>query len=261
MDDGGADETVRIEETDAQHVAVVRIDRPEKRNALDGATREQLVDRLTTAVDEGARAIVLTGTGKTFASGADLEEMRERTVPEQREFIAVPRMYEAVEALDRPVIAAINGHALGAGLELALACDVRVAAEDAKLGSPEVRLGLIPGGGATQRLPRLVGLGEAMRLVLTGDAVEAARADEIGLIEEVAGDALAAAVELAGRMARWSPVALSAAKKALRASWNKSLHAGLTEEVDRFAQVFGSRDAQEGIEAFLEKREPEFSGE
>ncbi len=258
----GDETTVRTETTDAEHVSVVRIDRPSKRNALDGPTREALVDALEGAVDEGARAIVLTGSEGTFAAGADLAEMKARSVEEQREFIAMPRMYEAIEALDAPVIAAINGHALGAGLELALACDVRLAASSAKLGSPEVRLGLIPGGGGTQRLPRLVGLGQAMRLVLTGDAVEADEARELGLVEQVAApDALETqAVELAGRMARWSPVALAAAKAALRESWRTHQAEGLRREIDAFAEVFASHDAQEGIEAFLEKRDPEFQG-
>lgn len=254
--------TVRTEPTDHEHVQIVRIDRPAKRNALDGATREALVATLRDAVDEGARALVLTGSGKTFAAGADLSEMQSRTTAEQRAFIGLPRMYEAIEALDAPVIAAINGHALGAGLELALACDVRLAAESAKLGSPEVRLGLIPGGGGTQRLPRLVGLGQAMRLVLTGDAVEATEARELGLVEQVteADELEEAAVEMAGKMARWSPVALAAAKHALRQSWSTHLHEGLRREIDGFAEVFGSRDAEEGIAAFLEKRDPEFEG-
>lgn len=258
----GDDETVRAEDADAEHVRVVRIDRPAKRNALDGATREALVGSLEQAVDEGARAIVLTGADGTFAAGADLAEMKERSVAAQRDYIGMPRMYEAVEALEAPVIAAINGHALGAGLELALACDVRLAASTAKLGAPEVRLGLIPGGGGTQRLPRLIGLGQAMRLVLTGDAVEADEAYELGLIEDVAApDALESqAVELAGRMARWSPVALAAAKAALRESWRTHQPEGLRREIDAFAEVFASHDAQEGIEAFLEKRDPEFEG-
>lgn len=262
MSDASTSGRIQVEETDADHVALVRIDRPEKRNALDQATREALMDALDRTIETGTRAIVLTGSGKMFAAGADLAEMRERTVEEQRSFVSLPRMYETIGSLDAPVVAAINGHALGAGLELALACDVRVASREAKVGSPEVRLGLIPGGGATQRLPRLVGLGEAMRLVLTGDTVEAPRAREIGLVEEVAepDQVVADAVELAGRIARWSPVALAHAKKALLASAKRSLDEGLKEEADRFVEVFASEDAQEGIEAFLEDREPEFRG-
>jgi enoyl-CoA hydratase len=251
---------VRLEDPAPEGVRLARIDRPSKRNALDEATREALLDALDEAVEDGARALVIAGTGGTFASGADLEEMQARSVDEQRDYLAPPRMYEAVEALERPVLAAVNGHALGAGLELALACDVRVAEHGAKLGSPEVRLGILPGGGATQRLPRLVGLGDAMRLVLTGDAVDAEEADELGLVQAATDDAEARALELAGRMARWSPVALARAKRALRAAWRTHLPEGLGREVDAFAEAFGSHDAREGIEAFLEDRDPEFEG-
>jgi len=254
------DERVRIEDRGGEGVRLVRIHRPDKRNALDGPTREALLDRIEEVVEDGARVLVLTGSEGTFASGADLAEMRERSVDEQRDFVALPRMYERIEGLPTPVIAAIDGHALGAGLELALACDVRVAAEGTKLGSPEVNLGIIPGGGATQRLPRLVGLGQAMRLVLSGDLVAAGEARELGMVEVHAdeGEAVDEALGLAGSMADHSAVALAGAKRAMRDSWQTHLAEGLRREIDRFADVFGSRDAQEGIEAFLEDREPEF---
>lgn len=256
----GDEARVRLEEAEPEGVAIVRIDRPEKRNALDGATREALLSRMEQAIADGARVLVLTGTEGTFASGADLAEMRERSVQEQRAFISPPRMYERVEGLSVPVIAAIDGHALGAGLELALACDVRVAEEGAKLGSPEVNLGIIPGGGATQRLPRLVGLGQAMRLVLTGQLVDAAEARELGLVEVASeeGEAVADALELAGAMAEHSAVALAGAKRALRASWRTHLAQGLRREIDAFSDVFASHDAGEGIDAFLEDRDPAF---
>lgn len=254
--------TIRSEETGHEHVRLVRIHRPEKRNALDQATREALVDALEEGVKAGARALVLTGTEKSFASGADLAEMRERSVSEQRDYLHPPRLYEQIEALPAPVIAAINGFALGAGLELALACDVRIAARSAKLGAPEVRLGLIPGGGGTQRLPRLVGMGEAMRMVLTGEILEAQQARERGLVQAIVDrDELEQeALELAGRMARWSPIALANAKKALQQAWRRPLQEGLSREVDAFCDAFASRDAKEGIDAFLEGREPTFDG-
>lgn len=255
-------ETVRLEGTNDPHVALVRITRAQARNALDVPTREGIVARLRQAQGDGARAVVLTGTERSFAAGADLREMAGRTVAEQRAFLSLPRMYEAIEALPLPVIAAINGHALGAGLELALACDVRLAARGAKLGSPEIRLGIIPGGGATQRLARLIGLGQAMRLILTGDPVDAEEALRLGIVEGLSEpDALEAdALALAGRMARWSPIALGAAKRAVRQSWQAHLAGGLREEVDLFAEVFASDDAREGLAAFLEKRAPRFEG-
>lgn len=253
-------DTVALEQPGAEGIALVRIDRPAKRNALDGPTRQALVSRMEQAIAEGARVLVLAGTEGTFASGADLAEMHERTVNEQRAFISPPRMYERIEGLPAPVIAAIDGHALGAGLELALACDVRIASEGAKLGSPEVNLGIIPGGGATQRLPRLIGLGQAMRLVLTGELVEAQQAAELGIVEETTseGQAEQEALALAGSMAEHSAVALAGAKRALRASWRTHLAEGLGEEIDQFVKVFASHDASEGIGAFLEDREPRF---
>lgn len=252
--------TVQLEHAGAEGVSLVRIDRPDKRNALDDATRQALLDVMEGAIEEGSRVLVLTGSEGTFASGADLAEMRDRTVEEQRSFISPPRMYERIEGLSAPVIAAVNGHALGAGLELALACDVRLASASAKLGSPEVKLGIIPGGGATQRLPRLVGLGQAMRLVLTGEIVEAQQAEELGIVQATTpeGESVEQAIELAAQMAENSAVALSAAKRALRASWRKPLAEGLQAEIDQFCRAFASHDADEGITAFLEKRDPVF---
>jgi enoyl-CoA hydratase len=253
-------DTVETEDRGPDGVTVLRIDRPEKRNALDGPTRQALLAAAEQAIADGARVLVITGTEGSFASGADLAEMRERTTEEQRAFISLPRMYERIEGLSAPVIAAINGHALGAGLELALACDVRLAARGAKLGSPEVNLGIIPGGGATQRLPRLVGLGDAMRLVLTGDLVGAGEADELGLVEKATDEdaVVDEALALAGSMAEHSAVALAGAKRALRASWRTDLAVGLRREIDAFTEVFSSHDAKEGIDAFLEDRDPAF---
>jgi enoyl-CoA hydratase len=257
-----AGQRVQVDEP-GEHVRVVRIDRPDARNALDQATREAMLDSMEAAVNEGARVIVLTGTGSSFASGADLEEMRARSVDEQKAYLSPPRMYEQIEALEVPVIAAINGYALGAGLELALACDVRLASTAAKVGAPEVGLGIIPGGGGTQRLPRLIGLGDAMMLVLTGEVIDADRARVAGIVQETCEDDVLheRAVELAEQMASNAPVALAEAKQALRASWRAHVAEGLRREVEHFAEAFATDDADEGIDAFLEKREPEFTGE
>lgn len=258
----GEEGTIRTETTSHEHVRLVRIHRPEKRNALDEATRESLLHALEASIEEGARALIVTGTRKSFASGADLAEMRERNTPEQRAYLNPPRLYEQIEALPAPVIAAINGFALGAGLELALACDVRLAAEPAKLGAPEIRLGIIPGGGGTQRLPRLIGMGQAMRMVLTGEILDASTAHERGLVQDVttADELETDAVELASRMARWSPIALANAKRALQQAWRRPIQEGLSREVDAFCDAFASHDAKEGIDAFLEGQDPSFEG-
>ena len=172
------------------------------------------------------------------------------------------RVFEEVAAYPKPTIAMVQGYCLGGGCELALACDLRVAGESARFGQPEVRLGLIPGGGATQRLPRLVGTGAALRLVLTGEPIDAAEAYRLGLVEWLVPDAelrprtLAVATTLAER----SPVALRAAKAAVRAAWEMPLSAGLAHEIELFLACFASADGQEGIRAFVEKRVPEFSG-
>ena len=246
-------------------VATVTLDRPDARNALDAGLRAELKRVLGAIDDSGVRVVVLTGSAeaKAFVAGADVREIRERTAIEQREASKRPRVYELVDELRQPVIARINGHALGGGCELALACDVRIAHERAKLGQPEIPLGLIPGGGATQRLPRLVGEGQAMRLILSGELVDAAEAREIGLVEEVCADVDAldeAVYELAGSMAAKSPVALELAKEAVKTASRTGLDQGIDHEAELFVQLFATRDKNEGIDAFFEDREPEWEG-
>ncbi|WP_327052092.1 enoyl-CoA hydratase/isomerase family protein [Halomicrococcus gelatinilyticus] len=249
----------------ADHVATVTLSRPDARNALNAQLRAELKDVLDAveASDE-VRVVVLTGSedSGSFVAGADVKELRERGPIEQREASKRPRVYEYVDDLEKPVIARINGHALGGGCELAQACDVRIAREDAKLGQPEINLGIMPGGGGTQRLARLVGEGQAMRLVLSGEIIDAEEASDIGLVDEVhATDALDERVyELAGRMAAKSPLALELAKKAVKASSRMDLESGIEYEAELFAQLFASADKNEGIDAFLEDREPEWEG-
>lgn len=236
-------------------ILLLTLDRPEKRNALSGALRAALLAALEAdKADEATRVVVLTGAGKAFAAGADVEELAVRTTWEQRAFISPPHVYGAVASHPKPVIAALNGHALGAGLELAMACDLRVASPAAKLGQPEIALGLIPGGGGTQRLPRLVGLGRASRMVLTGEAIDAATALQWGLVDEVADDPVARAKELAGAMAARGPLALRLAKEALRASEELPLREALERERDLFLLAFQGSEAKAGIKAFLAKK-------
>jgi len=244
------------------------IDRPEARNALNGTVRRELKELCETIDDtsDGAdvRVVVLTGSDEAgaFVAGADVEDLRKRDYREQRRASERPRVYESVADLRQPVIARINGHALGGGCELAQACDVRIAHEDAKLGQPEIGLGLIPGGGATQRLPRLVGEGQAMRLILTGEIIDAEEAARIGLVDEVCDDGELddRVTEIAGSMAEKSPVALEYAKQAIRASARMGLDDGIEYEAELFAGLFATGNPQEGIDAFLEDRDPEWDG-
>ena len=246
-----------------QGVGYIVMNRPTRRNALDGAMRAAIMDRLDAWRDDPAvRVVVLAGTGRTFAAGADLRELLDRSADEQRAFIEPPNVYGALQDWPGPVIACINGHALGAGCELLMACDVRIAAASAKVGQPETNLGLIPGGGGTQRLPRLVGYGRAMHLVLSGEPLPAETAAAWGLVDLVRPDeALHNHVRTyAEALAQKSPVALRNAKRALQAAWERPLSQGLAAEIDLFVDTFASPEAREGITAFLERRKPSFGG-
>ncbi len=246
-------------------VATVTIDRPDARNALNAQVRSELKSVLDAVEASDVRVVVLTGSddAKAFVAGADVTELRERDLVEQREASKRPRVYEYVDDLRQPVIARLNGHALGGGCELAQACDVRVAHERAKLGQPEINLGIMPGGGATQRLPRLVGEGQAMRLILSGEIIDADEAHDIGLVDEVCADEEFddRVYDLAASMADKSPLALEYAKKAVEAGSRMDLEDGIEYEAELFAGLFASADKNEGIDAFLEDREPEWRGE
>jgi enoyl-CoA hydratase len=245
-------------------VMVLTMNRPDKHNALNGAMRCAFLGALNAAAaDPDVRVLVLTGAGpKAFVSGADIAEMADRTPLEQRRVMAGPSIYEALWSLPKPVVAAINGYCLGGGLELAMACDIRVASTAARFGQPEIALGLIPGGGATQRLPRIIGSGAAARLIFTGDPIDAVEAHRLGLIDELVppDELIVRALALAGRIATRSPVALAAAKDALRTALSTPMAAGLRAEATLFQLCFASADGSEGMKAFREKRLPTFSG-
>lgn len=242
---------------DEGRVRVLSLNRPTARNALNTAIRLDLIANLHEAEnDDAIGAIVITGEGTVFAAGADLKELLDRDSLAQRAFLEPPHIYSVIESLRKPVIAAINGHALGAGLELATACDVRVAADEAKLGQPEISFALIPGGGGTQRLVRLVGPGAAARLVLTGEAILAEEAYRIGLVDAVvARDHVAEeAVRLAAAMAHHDPHALAAAKRALLAARELPYRQGLVKEIEEFVRLHEREGTKARIQAFLEKR-------
>ena len=245
-------------------VSLLTLNRPDKRNALNGALRCTLLGALDAAArDTAVRVIVLTGAGdKAFVAGADIGEFEGRSAVDQYRVMKQPSIFDAIERSSKPVIAAINGFCLGGGMELALACDIRIASTSARFGQPEVNLGIIPGGGGTQRLPRVVGLGAATRMILTGDLVDAAEALRLGLVEEVvAPDALMPrAIAIAETIASKSPVAVSAAREATRAALSLSLEEGLKLERALFQVCFASEDKVEGVRAFLDKRPPTFPG-
>jgi enoyl-CoA hydratase len=254
--------TVRVEVAD--RVATITIDRPEKQNSLTEQVKDDLRGTLSHVLDEtAARSVILTGAGdKSFVSGANIDDFEGRTPQDQRDVLAVPAIYEDIERFPLPIIAAINGYALGGGCEMALACDVRVAAESAKLGQPEINLGIIPGGGGTQRLRRLIGEGLTMDLVLTGRIVTAETGREYGMVDHVVPDdeLYDKAEELAGMMAEKSPIALQYAKEAVLASSRQFLDEGRRTEVDLCSMTFSTADQKEGVRAFLENRDPEFEG-
>ena len=245
-------------------VARLTIDHAERHNALSESVRDALMAAFAIAdADDDVRCIVLTGGGsKAFASGADIRELASRALNDQRRVMTNGGVFGAARRVRKPVVAAINGLCLGGGLELAIACDIRIAARHARFGQPEVALGLIPGGGATQMLPRLIGMSAALRLVLTGEAIDADEALRIGLIHEVVdeGSLQDRAMEVGTVIASRAPLALQAAKRATREALDRPLEEGRELEAALFEQCFSSADRTEGVEAFLGKRPPRFTG-
>jgi enoyl-CoA hydratase/carnithine racemase len=247
-------------------VRIITLNRPENMNALNLPTLEALASIVAKLQSDGsARVVVITGSGeKAFCSGADLKERFGLTPDQVRRFITTIRdTFTAIEALPQPVIAAVNGLALGGGTELALASDLRVASELATLGLTEVKWAVIPAAGGTQRLPRLIGKGRAMEMILTGRRVGAAEALTIGLVNRVvpAGDLMAETMELAGRILEAGPIAVQQAKRAIHQGSETGLSAGLLLETAAYEKVIPTRDRLEGLAAFREKRKPVYVGE
>ncbi|WP_018698865.1 enoyl-CoA hydratase-related protein [Amorphus coralli] len=256
-------ETPVLIERPMDGVAVVRLNRPKARNALNMATRRGLAEAFTTLSDDpGVRAIVLTGNEESFAAGADLKEFIDAD-PVEVARRRVERLWAAVANTPQPVIAAVNGFALGGGLELAMMADIIVAGESAQLGQPEVRVGIMPGAGGTQRLTRAVGKFHAMRICLLGKPISAPEAYQIGLVSQVVADAevFETALGMAKSIAGLPPLAVTATKEAILHSENSSLEAGLTLERKALQVLFASKDKHEGMAAFFEKRRPDFTGE
>ncbi|MBA7622962.1 Crotonyl-CoA hydratase [subsurface metagenome] len=247
-------------------LAIITFNRPEVRNALNYRAIDESLEAASGAdTDDSVRVLILTGTGdKAFVAGADIEELRARnTLTELGKRSAQRRVLaNLLETMSKPTIAAINGFAVGTGLELALACTIRIASSNAKFGQPEINLGIMPGNGGTQRLPRLVGEGRAMEMILTGDLIDAQEAYRIGLVNHVVPQAelMSYVKELAAKLAAKSPLAMKLAKNAIHAGLNMSLNDGIEYENKLFAILCGSQDKQEGVSAFMEKRQPDFEG-
>ncbi len=245
-------------------IAVITLNRPEKLNALNAMVRKRLIEVFDELeANDDVRVVVIHGTGeKAFVAGADITEFAARTADEQREVYSHRRIYETVADFPKPVIAAIHGFCIGGGSELALACDVRVGDRSSRISQAEIRIGLLPGGGGTQRLAHLVGRGHATIISLTGDFVEAEEAHRIGYLDVLVevGEHLNHALDLAGRMARWSSVSLRLGKQAIRNAFEMPLAQGVEAEKELFLEAFASEDGREGVKAFVEKRKPEFKG-
>jgi enoyl-CoA hydratase len=246
-------------------IATITINRPQAMNAMNEETIPEILSRLEDAEkDEKVRVIVITGAGeKAFCAGLDLKPMRDINVIKAVETSKLgQKLTLAIEEVGKPVIAAINGYALGGGLELAMACDIRIASEKARIGQPEVNVGLIPGWGGTQRLPRLVGKGIAKELIFTGKLIDAKTAERIGLINMVVPlENLKSAVEEFARVIMSKPpIAIKLAKELINSSIETDQRTGLVHEAEAFGILSSTEDYREGVSAFIEKRKPEYKG-
>ncbi|MBO6793152.1 MAG: enoyl-CoA hydratase/isomerase family protein [Balneolaceae bacterium] len=247
-------------EVDEQGICTISINRPDKLNALNNQVFLDLDEALSTAANDSAiKVVIITGVGeKAFAAGADIKEFADFTSVQATDLSTRGhRVFQKIEDFSKPVIAAVNGFALGGGCELAMACHIRVASTSAKLGLPEVTLGLIPGYGGTQRLVALCGRAKALELMMTGSFVGADEAQSIGLVNSVADSALEASTKLAAKIAKQAPLALESAIKAVAKAGQND---GYQTEASLFGELFATEDFKEGTTAFLEKRKPSFSG-
>ncbi len=255
-------ETILIERRES--VAVLTINRPDKLNALSSKVHAEGVEILDDLrSDETVRVVVVKGAGeKAFVAGADISEFADATPVEQRGVMNSRSLFTVLDTFPKPIIAMINGFCLGGGNELAMACDIRIASSKSRFGQPEINLGIICGGGGTQRLTRLIGESKAMEMILTGDMIDAPTAFNYGLVNYVYSveELEAKTMELANKIAEKSPIALQMSKEAVKFAARSNLDEGLRREIDLFAICFSTEDKREGVSAFLEKRKPVFKG-
>lgn len=255
-------ETITVDVRGA--VAILTINRPDKLNALNIQVHTEGVAALDELKrDDSVRVLVITGAGeKSFIAGADISEFADKTPVTQRGLFNERTFFNSIDNFPKPVIAMVNGFCLGGGNELALACDIRIASENARFSQPEINLGIMCGGGGTQRLTHLIGEGRAMEMVLTGDMIDAETAHRFGLVNHVypGAELEAKTLELADKIAEKAPIALQLTKEAVKFASRSNLDEGLRREVDLFAICFSTEDKAEGVAAFLEKRKPNFKG-
>jgi enoyl-CoA hydratase len=255
-------ETITLERRGA--VAVLTINRPDKLNALNKTVHAEGVAALDELrKDDSVRVLVITGSGpKSFIAGADISEFEGQTPVTQRDLFHEKTFFNTIDSFPKPIIAMINGFCLGGGNELAMACDIRICTENARFSQPEINLGIMPGGGGTQRLTNLIGEGRSMEMILTGDMIDAATAHKFGLVNHVysADEIEEKTMEMANKIAEKAPIALQLCKEAVKFASRSNLDEGLRREVDLFAICFSTEDKQEGVSAFLEKRKPVFKG-
>jgi enoyl-CoA hydratase len=243
-----------------ENIAIITFNRPDAMNALNNQTRAEFREAIAAvAADEQIKVLLLTGSGKAFVAGSDIKEFSQTTP-----YVAhnIQRLGEMVEKLEKPVIAAVNGFCLGGGNEIAMGCDIIIASEKAKFGQTEINIGIIPGGGGTQRLPRLIGVCRAKELIYTGDIIGADEAFRLGLVNRVvpADQLMPAAKELAKKIATKSTAALKLAKTAINRGMQTNLESGLKYEYELYSLALSLEDKVEGVNAFLEKRAPKFVG-
>jgi enoyl-CoA hydratase len=261
-DDLQSESLVLVERDEERKVALVRLNRPKQLNALNGPFMDALCETLEGLDrDDAIRAIVVTGSDRAFAAGADIGEMAGASPIDMLRTNRIAQ-WDRVRRIGKPVIAAVAGWCLGGGCELAMALDMIIAAESARFGQPEIKIGVMPGAGGSQRLPRAIGKSKAMEMILVGEPITAAEAERIGLVSRVVPNEVLVedALNLAAEIAKRAPLAVRLAKESVNAAYEMSLTDGLAHERRLFYLLFASDDQKEGMAAFLEKREPDFTG-
>lgn len=246
-------------------ICIIKINNPESLNALNSVILNELNNAITELYsDKDINVVIITGEGRAFVAGADISQMKSMNAIEGKEFGKLgAKVFRKIELLNKPVIAAINGFALGGGCELALSCDIRIASSKAKFGQPEVGLGITPGFSGTQRLPRIVGMGKAKELIYTADIIDATEAFRIGLVNKIAEPELLMdeAIKMADKIAKKAPIAIQNSKEAINRGMQTDIDTALDIESNLFGLCFSSKDQKEGMNAFFEKREPIFINE